>query len=128
MSGPLGSLLAQRSTVGMALHSDPWATTPILAIRSTFPWGTGPLSRDNNGCLQMYGPGDYIKAEFRDDRPGEVEWIWVKVEADDPALRVVFGTLDNEPLVCRALRLGMHLAVSYDNILEHRTAASFNPV
>jgi hypothetical protein len=47
----------------------------------------------------MYAPGDYIKAEFRDDRSGEVEWMWVRVESNDPEKRVVFGTLDNEPLV-----------------------------
>ena len=41
----------------------------------------------------MYAAGDYIKAEFRDDRSGEVEWMWVRVESDDPARKVVFGTL-----------------------------------
>ncbi|HXI40869.1 MAG TPA: DUF2314 domain-containing protein [Bryobacteraceae bacterium] len=76
----------------------------------------------------MYAPGDYIKAEFRDDRSGEVEWIWVRVEFDDPAKKVVFGTLDNEPLFCSDLRLGMQIAVSYDNIHEHRTPASFSPI
>lgn len=76
----------------------------------------------------MYGPGDYIKAEFRNEQSGESEWMWVRVEASDPSLRVVFGTLDSEPVVCTALELGMRLAVSYDKIREHRTPASFNPV
>jgi uncharacterized protein YegJ (DUF2314 family) len=76
----------------------------------------------------MYAPGDYLKVEFRDGQTGEAEWMWVRVESDDPALRVVFGTLDSEPVVCAALRLGQQLAVSYDNIREHRTTASFNLV
>ena len=76
----------------------------------------------------MYAAGDHIKAEFRHDSSDEVEWMWVRVESDDPARRVVFGTLDSEPVVSTDLRLGMHLAVSYDNIRDHRTPASFEPV
>jgi len=76
----------------------------------------------------MYAPGDYPKVEFRDEQSGEVEWMWVKVERDDPALRVVFGMLDSEPIVCTDLRLGQELAVGYDNIRDHRTPASFKPV
>jgi uncharacterized protein YegJ (DUF2314 family) len=76
----------------------------------------------------MYEPGDYIKVEFHDEQHGEAEWMWVKVENDDPVRRVVFGTLDSEPLVCTDLRLGQQLAVSYDTIRDHRTPASFRPV
>lgn len=76
----------------------------------------------------MYVAGDYIKAEFRDEQSGESEWMWVRVDSDDPTRRVVLGRLDNEPLVSHDLRLGMQLAVSYDNIREHRTPASFDPV
>lgn len=76
----------------------------------------------------VYAAGDYIKAEFRNEEAGESEWMWVRIHNDDPNLRVVFGTLDSEPIVCTDLRLGMQLAVSYDNIREHRTAISFNPV
>lgn len=76
----------------------------------------------------MYAAGDYIKAEFRDDGTGESEWMWVRVESEDAGLRVVFGTLDSEPIVCSTLRLGQQLAVSYDNIRDHRTPASLDPV
>ncbi|HTW32208.1 MAG TPA: DUF2314 domain-containing protein [Candidatus Sulfotelmatobacter sp.] len=76
----------------------------------------------------MYAPGDYIKAEFRDENSGEAEWMWVRVESSDPQNRVVFGTLDNEPLVSKDLRLGMQIAVSFDNIRDHRTSASFEAV
>jgi uncharacterized protein YegJ (DUF2314 family) len=74
----------------------------------------------------MYAPGDYVKVEFRDDQSGESEWLWVKVESVDDKARIVFGVLDNEPLVNTDLRLGMHLAISYDNVREHMKAASFN--
>ena len=71
-------------------------------------------------------PGDYIKAEFKDAASGESEWMWVKVSSADEANRLVFGTLDNEPLISTDLRLGMELAVSFDNIREHMKASSFN--
>jgi hypothetical protein len=51
--------------------------------------------------------------------------MWVRVEYSDDARRVVFGRLDNEPVVHTDLRLGMELAVSYDNIREHMRADSF---
>jgi len=37
---------------------------------------------------------------------------------------MVFGRLDSEPIASPDLKLGMELAVSYDNIRDHRTAAS----
>ncbi len=43
-------------------------------------------------------PGDYIKAVFQNEASGESEWMWVKVESAHEKERIVFGTLDNEPL------------------------------
>jgi hypothetical protein len=40
----------------------------------------------------MYARGDYIKAEFQDDRSGKSEWMWVRVDSDDPQNRVVFSS------------------------------------
>lgn len=80
--------------------------------------------RENGG---MYARGDYLKVEFRDEKSGESEWMWVLVESDDPTHRMVFGTLDSEPVVTRGVRLGHQLAVSYDNIREHRKPESFKP-
>jgi uncharacterized protein YegJ (DUF2314 family) len=76
----------------------------------------------------MYDPGDYIKAEFKDDQTGESEWMWVNVQSSDDVQRVLFGTLDSEPVVMTNLRLRRALAVSYDNIRDHRKPASFKPV
>ncbi len=52
--------------------------------------------------------------------------MWVRVESADDAQRVVFGRLDNEPIVNRDLRLGMELAVSYDNVREHMKSGAFD--
>lgn len=78
--------------------------------------------------MSAYAAGDYVKVEFRDEHSGESEWMWLRFQRDDPAQRIVFGTLDSEPIVCTDLRLGAQLAVSYDNIREHRTPSSFKPV
>jgi hypothetical protein len=73
-----------------------------------------------------YEPGDYVKAEFRDDKTGESEWMWLKVQYADEPNRLVFGSLDSEPVVnAQDLRLGQHLAVSYDLIREHKKASDF---
>jgi uncharacterized protein YegJ (DUF2314 family) len=73
----------------------------------------------------MFEQGDYVKVEFEDEATEEKEWMWVRVERSDEARRLVFGTLDNERVVMTDLRLGMKLAVSYDNIWEHMKAGSF---
>lgn len=76
----------------------------------------------------MYESGDYIKVEFHNEQNGESEWMWVNVTGNDDRQRVVFGKLDSEPIVMTDLRLGMELAVSYDNIRDHRKPASFKPI
>jgi uncharacterized protein YegJ (DUF2314 family) len=73
-----------------------------------------------------YQPGDYVKVEFQDERSGQPEWMWVKVDSVDDGQRLIFGRLDNEPLVNTDLRLGQELAVSYDRIREHMKAAAFD--
>lgn len=70
-------------------------------------------------------PGDFIKAEFKDEATGESEWMWVKVDYTDETNRLVFGRLDNEPIASADLHLGMELAVSFDNIREHLKSSSF---
>jgi uncharacterized protein YegJ (DUF2314 family) len=72
-----------------------------------------------------YKHGDFVKVEIRDEASGESEWLWVLVDDSDDERRLVFGKLDNEPIVLTDMRLGMELAVSYDNIRDHRTASSF---
>ncbi len=52
--------------------------------------------------------------------------MWLLVDHSDDERRLVFGKLDNEPLVNTDMRLGMELAVSYDNIQEHMTDSSFS--
>ena len=79
--------------------------------------------------MPTYAHGDYVKVEFPDETTGIGEWMWVRVERCDEKKRLVFGTLDNEPLNDYAgkLKLGSELAISYDQIREHRTAAELEP-
>jgi len=75
--------------------------------------------------MPRFQPGDYIKAEFKDEATGESEWMWVQVDSCDDEAGVLFGRLDNEPLLGTDLHLGDELAVSYEKIVEHRKASEF---
>jgi len=68
-----------------------------------------------------YRRGDYIKAEFTQENSGESEWMWVKVDYCDDEREIVFGWLDNEPVTHGGkLKVGQQLAISYDNVRDHR--------
>jgi hypothetical protein len=70
------------------------------------------------GCFE---PGDFVKVEFADERTGESEWMWVVVDSFDEPNRLIFGRLENHPVVfARELELGQELAVSFDKVREHR--------
>lgn len=75
--------------------------------------------------MDKYKRGDFVKIEVRDEGSGPSEWLWLLVDHSDDEQRLVFGKLDNEPIVGTDMRLGQELAVSYDNIRDHRTAESF---
>ncbi len=75
--------------------------------------------------MAKFQPGDYVKAEFLDEATGECEWTWVVVDSCDDEERILFGRLDNEPVVGTGPRLGDELAVSYDKVVEHRKAKDF---
>jgi hypothetical protein len=79
--------------------------------------------------MPSYLPGDYVKVEFPDEATGVGEWMWVRVEHCDDDERLVFGTLDSEPLNDYAgkMKVGSELGVSYDKIREHKTADEFRP-
>jgi hypothetical protein len=71
--------------------------------------------------MPTYETGDHVKVEFRDERSGESEWMWVEVDTCDEERRLVFGRLDSQPVVhADTLKLGQHLAISYENVREHR--------
>lgn len=77
--------------------------------------------------MSKYEPGDYIKVEFPDETTGVGEWMWVRVDYADDTNRLVFGWLDSQPVVNAAdSHLGQHLAVSYDNIRQHKKASEFS--
>ena len=72
--------------------------------------------------MARFDRGDYVKVEFDSavqDLPGE--WMWVRVHRCDEERQVVFGTLDNEPVVnSEDLHLGEKLAIHYGKVREHR--------
>jgi hypothetical protein len=51
--------------------------------------------------------------------------MWVQVDSCDDEAGVLFGRLDNEPLLGASLHVGDELAVSYDKVVEHRKASEF---
>ncbi len=79
--------------------------------------------------MPAYEVGDYVKAEFRDERTSESEWMWLRVDSCDDANRVVFGRLDSVPVFdyAKKLKLGSELAISFENIREHRKCSDFRP-
>ncbi len=77
--------------------------------------------------MGTYKRGDFVKIEVRDEGSGPSEWLWLLVDHSDDEQRLVFGKLDNDPIFATDMRMGQQLAVSYDNIREHRTAGSFDP-
>ena len=73
-----------------------------------------------------YERGDYVKVEFPDEGTGIGEWMWVRVTHSDDEKKLVFGTLDNEPLnEDSQVDLGSELAISYSKILEHKKPTEF---
>lgn len=77
--------------------------------------------------MATYERGDYIKVEFPDEATGVAEWMWVRVHHCDDQKKLVFGTLDNEPVGDYGgnIELGSELAVSYSQIRGHRKPTEF---
>jgi hypothetical protein len=75
--------------------------------------------------MPRFQPGDYAKAEFKDEGTGESEWMWVVVNSCDDEEGVLFWRLDNEPLLGTGLRVGDEIAISYKKIVGYRKASDF---
>ena len=75
--------------------------------------------------MPRFQPGDYVKAEFKNEATGEAEWMWVVVDSCDDKEGVLFGRLDNQPVLGTGLHVGDELAVGYDKVVEHRKASDF---
>ena len=73
--------------------------------------------------MSKYEKGDHVKIEVQNEGSGESEWMWLLVESSDDSEALVFGKLDSQPVVNIDMKLGQELAVSYDNIREHRRFA-----
>ena len=102
----------------------------MLAVQRRVParLRSGPGKMTDSGAnVPAYERGDYVKVEFPDETTGIGEWMWVRVHHCDDEKRIVFGTLDNEPIADYSgkLRVGSPLAISYDKIREHRKPSEF---
>jgi hypothetical protein len=77
--------------------------------------------------VARYNRGDYVKVEFESEISGlPPQWMWVKLDRCDEDRQVLFGTLDNEPVVnSEDLQLGQELAVEYAKIREHKKPWEF---
>jgi hypothetical protein len=73
-----------------------------------------------------FAVGDYVKFEAKNEATGESEWMWLRVDSCDESNRLVFGILDSCPVVFPAdLKMGQRIAVSYDNLRDHRKPTDF---
>jgi hypothetical protein len=85
------------------------------------------LPRGHQGeCQPDYEPGDHIKVEFEGENGMPGEWMWVIVQGRDDKKRLVYGTLDNEPVndYHGKVSLGSQLAISYEKVREYRSTDS----
>jgi uncharacterized protein YegJ (DUF2314 family) len=70
--------------------------------------------------------GDYVKFEIKDGETGAAEWMWLRADSVDESRRILYGWLDSQPVVfATTVKLGQRLAISYDNIREHRKSNEF---
>jgi len=85
-----------------------------------------PRSHQGN-CQPQYEIGDYLKVEFEGENGMPGEWMWVIVQSRDDEKRIVYGTLDNEPLndYGGKAKLGSELAIRYDKVREHKKPTEF---
>ncbi len=70
--------------------------------------------------MSKYQPGEHVKIEVTHPASGESEWMWLYVESCDDEAKLVFGKLDDQPIINADMRLGQELAVSFDNIRDRR--------
>jgi hypothetical protein len=77
--------------------------------------------------MARFDQGDYIKVEFEGCEVGlPPEWMWVRVHRCDEERQLVFGSLDNEPVLnSELLQLGQEIAVDYGKVREHKKPWEF---
>jgi hypothetical protein len=77
--------------------------------------------------MPTYERGDYVKVEFPGEGGMPSEWMWVRVRHCDDSKKLVFGTLDNEPVndYGDKIELGSEIAVAYSQIREHKKPTEF---
>jgi len=75
--------------------------------------------------MGRYLQGDHVKIEVTDEKSGDVEWVWLLVDRSDDDQQLVFGQLDSEPVVATDMKRGQALAVSYEQVRDHKKPSDF---
>ena len=78
--------------------------------------------------MSSYDPWRFHrKVEFPDAASGIGEWMWIRDHHCDDEKKLVFGTLDSEPIndYDDKIELGSELAVSNSQIKEHKKPTEF---
>jgi hypothetical protein len=60
--------------------------------------------------LGQYSHGDHVKIDVFEEQSGTHEWMWLLVDWSE----------DAQPVINTDMHLGQELAISYDNVREHR--------
>jgi len=55
--------------------------------------------------MARFEAGDFVKVKLKDEISGESEWMSVRVHNSDDDQLILFGKLDNEPIVNTRLRV-----------------------
>jgi hypothetical protein len=80
--------------------------------------------------MSKYEQGDYVKIEFPDEATGVGEYMWVRIQRCDEDKKLIFGTLDSEPLndYDNRINRGSELAVNYSEIRDHKKPTEFRKI
>lgn len=70
--------------------------------------------------MGTYKRGEHVKIEVVNENSAEREWMWLLVDDSDDQRQLVFGRLDQQPIINTDMHLGQELAVSYEKIRDHK--------
>ena len=69
----------------------------------------------------LYPDGSFVKAQFQ--QRGYSELLWVKVDRANDATRKISGTVDNQPVFLRKIKLGSKVKLRYNEVIDRMNPA-----
>jgi len=70
--------------------------------------------------MSNFESSDYVKVECVHAETGESELMWVCVQDSDDNVGMIYGRLEDDPVVNTNLRRGQELSISHHLVREHR--------